>query len=219
MIPVMQSYFTDRMVENKPIGRIDVQTRQVEEKTQRIQLILDAALIMFAEKGYAETSMADIAHAARLGKATLYYYFPTKEALYQEVYIVGTDAYYSAMMPALVDDPSGQFIRTMLRFYVEYMDSHRNFLKIFFPLGRSAPIRIIDSTPVQELQQRHRAQLNAILQDKLQGVNPDQREHILQVLWTFLTGLNSKLLRLVPLVNLMEEIETINRFMSQFLQE
>ncbi|PJA54461.1 MAG: TetR/AcrR family transcriptional regulator, partial [Candidatus Marinimicrobia bacterium CG_4_9_14_3_um_filter_48_9] len=73
------------MVENKLNSRIQVLTRQAEEKAQRRQLILDAALIVFAAKGYAETSMADIAQSARLGKATLYYYFPTKEAIYEAI--------------------------------------------------------------------------------------------------------------------------------------
>jgi len=207
------------MVENKLNSRIQVLTRQAEEKAQRRQLILDAALIVFAAKGYAETSMADIAQSARLGKATLYYYFPTKEAIYEAIYVAGTEAYYSEMMPVLELEQPSRIIKTMLTFYVVYMNEHRDFFNIFFPLGRSAPIQIVESVAVRELLTWHRQRLDTILQSKLQVKNADQLEHLLQVLWTFLTGLNSKLLRQVPIQNLMDEIETINSFMLQFLQE
>jgi AcrR family transcriptional regulator len=43
--------------------------------------IIDKARSLFAEKGYAETSMADIAEACNVQKPTLYHYFESKEAL------------------------------------------------------------------------------------------------------------------------------------------
>jgi AcrR family transcriptional regulator len=49
------------------------------------ELILDAAVRTFAEKGLAGSSVRDIARQARLRVSSLYHYFPSKEALYQEV--------------------------------------------------------------------------------------------------------------------------------------
>lgn len=207
------------MVENKPDGRDRVVQRQAEEKNQRLQLIRNAAEKVFAQKGYAETSMADIARAARLGKATLYYYFPTKEALYQAVYVSGTNAYYAAMMPVLESEPVDRLFLTMFTFYVAYMRKHRDFLKIFFPLGRSAPIELLTSPEVQQLSQHHRDTLDQLLQSKLATIPAEKRDLVMQVLWTFLMGLNQKLLRQVTPSRLNEEIEFINRFMLQFLQE
>jgi len=43
--------------------------------------ILGKAQSLFAEKGYSNTSMADIAEACEVQKATLYHYFDSKEAL------------------------------------------------------------------------------------------------------------------------------------------
>jgi AcrR family transcriptional regulator len=43
--------------------------------------IIGKAQALFAEKGYSETSMADIAEACEVQKATLYHYFDSKEAL------------------------------------------------------------------------------------------------------------------------------------------
>jgi TetR/AcrR family transcriptional regulator len=47
--------------------------------------ILDAAEAVFAERGYAGASTREIAVAAGIGKRMLFYYFPTKDALYRAV--------------------------------------------------------------------------------------------------------------------------------------
>jgi TetR/AcrR family transcriptional regulator, mexJK operon transcriptional repressor len=47
--------------------------------------ILDAARRAFLECGFAETSMEAIARAANVSKATLYAYFPSKEALFSHL--------------------------------------------------------------------------------------------------------------------------------------
>lgn len=49
------------------------------------QLILKAAEAIFAERGFAGATMADIADASGLPKANLHYYFGTKEDLYRAV--------------------------------------------------------------------------------------------------------------------------------------
>ncbi|CAN7570822.1 helix-turn-helix domain containing protein [Devosia sp. LjRoot16] len=43
--------------------------------------VLDAALELFIEKGFASTRVEDIAKRAGLSKGTVYLYFPSKEAL------------------------------------------------------------------------------------------------------------------------------------------
>lgn len=43
--------------------------------------LLDAALSLFVRKGYAHTSVAEIARAAGLSKGAVYLYFPSKQAI------------------------------------------------------------------------------------------------------------------------------------------
>ncbi len=50
------------------------------------RIILDAALIAFAERGYHGTAVPEVAQAAGVGTGTLYRYFDSKEALVNEVY-------------------------------------------------------------------------------------------------------------------------------------
>lgn len=49
------------------------------------QRILDAALQLFAHKGYGSTSVREVVESAGVTKPTLYYYFDGKEALFREV--------------------------------------------------------------------------------------------------------------------------------------
>ena len=47
--------------------------------------VLDAALALFTERGYAGTSMRDLADRLGMTKAALYYHFASKEALLREL--------------------------------------------------------------------------------------------------------------------------------------
>ena len=50
------------------------------------RIILDAALEVFANRGYHGTAVPEVAEAAGVGTGTLYRYFANKEALVNEVY-------------------------------------------------------------------------------------------------------------------------------------
>jgi TetR/AcrR family transcriptional regulator, transcriptional repressor of aconitase len=56
---------------------------------QRRRSILEAALPLFARKGFAATTTKDLAAAAGISEALLYRHFPSKEALYREILRVG----------------------------------------------------------------------------------------------------------------------------------
>lgn len=57
----------------------------MEEKNKR-QLILDAAMNLFVEQGFENTSVQDIAFYAKVAKGTVYIYFKSKEELIHELY-------------------------------------------------------------------------------------------------------------------------------------
>lgn len=54
-------------------------------KEARPDEILDAALALFAARGFAATRMCDVARRAGISKGTLYLYFDSKEAIFREV--------------------------------------------------------------------------------------------------------------------------------------
>ena len=65
-----------------PAHQAAVPTRQRRKET-RPQELLDAALTLFAEKGFAATRAEEVAQRAGVSKGTLYLYYPSKEELFK----------------------------------------------------------------------------------------------------------------------------------------
>lgn len=74
--------------------------------------ILDAARETFAEKGYHGASMNDVARAAGSGKAALYHYFPSKQALLQALH----QSLWSETEERIAKLPKFQSLKEALRF-------------------------------------------------------------------------------------------------------
>ena len=55
-------------------------------QTDKNKRIIDAAVMVFAKKGYASATIADIASRAEIGKGTIYEYFASKEDLFFAVF-------------------------------------------------------------------------------------------------------------------------------------
>ena len=60
-------------------------TNRQRRKEARPQELLDAALDLFVEKGFAATKSEEVAVRAGVSKGTLYLYYPSKEELLKEV--------------------------------------------------------------------------------------------------------------------------------------
>ncbi len=81
------SYITDRsviMTMSSPTTAPRHAPRQ-RRKEARPQELIDAALALFAEKGFAATRSEEVAARAGVAKGTLYLYYPSKEELLKAV--------------------------------------------------------------------------------------------------------------------------------------
>ena len=98
----------------------------VERKREaKRQAILDAAVRLFAERGYSATRMADVAESLGLHKPALYYYFDSKEAVLVELIRTRVGAALDALRaiaasPCLPADKIGEAVRTHLRVFHEH---------------------------------------------------------------------------------------------------
>jgi TetR/AcrR family transcriptional regulator len=63
----------------------DVQAKRERRKQARPGELLDAALELFVEKGFAATRAEEVAARAGVSKGTLFLYFPSKEELFKAV--------------------------------------------------------------------------------------------------------------------------------------
>lgn len=93
--------------------------------------ILDAAMQVYAKKGYHAATIADVAEAAGLGKGTLYLYFKNKESIaisMVERHFKGMeDRFFGETIPDTLDDFANGLSQTM-----NIPDDHAKFIRVFF---------------------------------------------------------------------------------------
>jgi len=85
-------------------------------KEARPAELLDAALALFVEKGFAATRSEEVARAAGVSKGTLYLYFPSKEELLKAViqHYVANEIAAGAEEIAALDGPTPQVMEELL---------------------------------------------------------------------------------------------------------
>jgi TetR/AcrR family transcriptional regulator, cholesterol catabolism regulator len=89
--------------------------------------LLAIARRLFAQKGFDATSLRDIAEAAQITKAALYYYFPNKDALYERVVIGSMDSLLAEVEAAVsrAHTPTEK-VRAFLRASADSMEQRRD---------------------------------------------------------------------------------------------
>jgi AcrR family transcriptional regulator len=94
--------------------------------------ILLAARKIFTAKGYAATSLDDVAREHGLSKATLYYYFPSKAHLFFELASLYADEQL-ARLAEIVQEPDPQLcLIKLMRHQVSQVTSEMDFYRYFF---------------------------------------------------------------------------------------
>jgi AcrR family transcriptional regulator len=104
--------------------------RRVEPQARR-QAILDAALAIFAERGFDAARLDDVAARAGVAKGTLYLYFHDKEALFEELIRSAVKPVFEGISQAArADDvPASEiFAAFFTLFEKEVLDTHRKLL-------------------------------------------------------------------------------------------
>ncbi len=72
------------------------------------EIILQTALELFAKKGFDACSMNDVAAAAKVNKATIYYYFSSKEKIYHAVLAHILENFYARLLKAVSKEETAQ---------------------------------------------------------------------------------------------------------------
>jgi AcrR family transcriptional regulator len=109
-----------------------------EEQDRRRHEVFNAAVHLFFEKGFNETSMREIAEAAGMGKSTLYDYFKTKDEVLLSVvedwiYDLTVEARQIAAQPL----PALERLRRVMGRNLEFLVSQKAYyLKLSFEVQR-----------------------------------------------------------------------------------
>lgn len=112
----------------RPRGR----PKDRELAQRRREQILDAAMRFFARHGYYDSDVQALADELRLGKGTLYRYFPSKRAMFLAAVDRGMRRLRAAVEAARksVSDPLEQLARATTA-YLAFFDAHPELAELF----------------------------------------------------------------------------------------
>lgn len=95
--------------------------------------ILDAAQRLFLERGFAGTSMSEVAKASGVTKSLIHHHFGSKEALWESVKRKRFAAYYDQQVKLLTRRPlTPEIARESMRMYFEYLRDNPQVLRLMW---------------------------------------------------------------------------------------
>ena len=140
-----------------------VSKRQIEERKMRQERILTAALEVFKSQGLESATMEEIAEESGFGKASLYYYFQSKEEVFSAILENGWQILWSSVEPVISDSssPRQNFVHVLLK-TAETIRSRPGLFEFLF----NAPQKIIfNKQPWKKHQNHLYLTLNTLLAD------------------------------------------------------
>lgn len=163
-----------------------------QEKALTRKRILRAAAHVFCEKGFKSASMREIARRAKVGDATIYNYFPTKEGLLYGYCEEKQQEVAEALKQ--IDDFHEYTLREQLQQLTETELAlwlpDREFLSEVFTLTFSAPVA--GAANLAETRRRFNRMVEDMIDAAIEvGEIPDQpyRELLAPLYWDYFTGI------------------------------
>jgi AcrR family transcriptional regulator len=123
--------------------------------------VLSVAGDLFAEHGFEDVTMADIAEAAGVARATVFNYFGSKYALVEAITAGVLDVYIGLLDAALADDttPAPELLRSLSAQMGQGIEVERAFFRgVFRDIGR-VRLGLHEGDEIQAANQRIRASL------------------------------------------------------------
>lgn len=107
-------------------------SRRDRERERHRQEILDASCVVFSEKGYRNTTIADISKRSEFSIASIYKHFESKEDIYHSLIEDYLEMYHSELEGAVKDikSPLAQLRACIARTY-DLLVEHRVFMEFF----------------------------------------------------------------------------------------
>ena len=150
--------------------------RQLEEREMRKQRILTGALDVFKSKGLEGATMDEIANQSGFGKATLYYYFKSKEDVFSAILENGWINIWESLEPIIADQksPRQAFVNLLIKI-AEIAQERPGLFEFLF----NAPKTIkLEKQPWKEYQHRLYGVIQGLLEDGVKAgefpkINPE----------------------------------------------
>jgi len=126
------------------------------------QKILEAAKIAFSKKGYDGVSIDGIAQLANVRKSLIYYYFPSKDVLFEEVWVNSIDELENELFGKEEEETVNYSmkIKNFLRRYIDFLTSK----KAISELIRREKANVLDQESWKNAKKRYESFLQKIEQ-------------------------------------------------------
>tara|TARA_B000000557_G_C20799921_1_gene455045 strand:+ start:713 stop:1309 length:597 start_codon:yes stop_codon:yes gene_type:complete len=148
---------------------MSISKRQLKERKMRQDLILLGALKVFKDRGLEGATMDEIANASGFGKATLYYYFKSKEDVLSAILVDGWKNIWESLEPVISEDntPRKTFVNVLIKI-AENAQDRPGLFEFLFDVPKAIKL---DNQPWKEYQHRLYAVIQGLLED---GIKQDE---------------------------------------------
>jgi AcrR family transcriptional regulator len=128
---------------------MDVELGLRERKKQQTrQLIAEAAMRLFAKRGFDAVTVAQVATAADVSEATVFNYFPTKESLF----FGQMQTFEESLVQAVRERPGGESVLAAFRRYIDERSDRLTLEDAPGAISRAA--RIVGNSPALRARER-----------------------------------------------------------------
>jgi len=153
--------------------------RKKEERRSRQDLILKGALEVFKSNGIEGSTMDQIAIQSGFGKATLYYYFKSKEDVFSAILTSGWQKIWSDLEPIIAPEhssPRETFINVLLKI-AENVRSRPGLYEFLFNVPKQVSF---ETTDWKKYQDRIYSVIFTLIEDGIKvGEFPDTKPKVL----------------------------------------
>ena len=165
-------------------------TAKTTKGNQTRARILEAALTLFLERGYEETTMRAVADAASVSLGNAYYYFESKEQLVQAFYERSHREHVEASEPLLARERD--FRKRLLATITAKIDTSEPYHRFSGVLFRSAADPLSPLNPFSgasaHVREEAVALMGAVIDGSTLSPPPDLRKELPYLLWLYEMG-------------------------------
>jgi AcrR family transcriptional regulator len=153
---------------------MSISQRQIEEREMRQERILNGALEVFKSKGLEGATMDEIATQSGFGKATLYYYFHSKEEVFAAILENGWISLWRSLEPVISRENSSPR-QTFVQLLLTIAKNARNRPGLYEFLFNAPKVIHFEEQPWKKFQGRMYVTIQGLLED---GVKAEEFPNI-----------------------------------------
>jgi AcrR family transcriptional regulator len=185
--------------------------RREREKELRKKQILKAGTKVFLKKGLESSTIQDIAQTAELGRATIYYYYPSKKNILRDILIKGLDNFFEKLLNDLRKAKNEiDVIERIIYFYINFLKRKTSYAQICCLVVASTQIPWVKNV-VEDFQKAYNNWYEKLKETINKHTNKRNTEKIAKLIPVFARGLAFEYL-------LSKDMDKVYKIAKEFLK-